>query len=285
MKYDTWPMVTIYTITYNQCAIVQRTIHGLLEQDYPNQLYEVIVLDDGSNDGTLENLYKIVKTYSEKKIKILYRKHTEDYMSSKCWNECIAAASSKTSVFIQVDDIVPRPDLIKQHIKWHSRGENFVVTGAKFEADQETWKLTDCRRNFLSTSGIPVFCDFQAAWGASLSFAKKWTSPIYQLPYDKPFDERMSGWGYQETEFALRMVKNGARVIYDPKAGVFHRKHTYDSENARNLEREKLITIGSQKNIEYLCQKHGMEELPEWEMSGPISDSIIKNVTNLYTLE
>ena len=266
MEQQNVPMkVSVYTITYNQCEIVKKTIAGLFEQDYPQTHYEIIVLDDGSNDDTLTILSDLSKQ-SPVPMRVLSCVHEADYMSAKRWNQCIAACSPQTEVFIQIDDVRLRPDFISQHIKWHIRGNRFLVTGAKFEGLTETWDLSTCQRSHLAEPDGKARQTnfFTAVWGASLSFSRALMKKIYQPPYELPFDERMTGWGFQEVEFAYRLQKAGAKIIYDPAAGVFHQDHIEDFEMIRGLKRTKLVSQGVENNKAYLLGKHTLSELPRW---------------------
>ena len=53
---ETLPRVTVITPAFNRASLLEETILSVLEQDYPN--LEYIVLDDGSEDGTLEVIKK-----------------------------------------------------------------------------------------------------------------------------------------------------------------------------------------------------------------------------------
>lgn len=260
------PFVSVYLITFRQKHILQETLNGLFRQKYPRELYEIIVLDDGSADGTAELLLELANC-SPVSMTTLSVQHEADYLSAKRFNQCIALSSSYTEVFVHIEDVIVRPDLIWQHVKWHLLPASSLVSGAMYEADTISWDLSasDPDRKYLSTDGAPVECDFQAAWAKSLSYTKKMIDLIWKEPYDKPFDERMTGWGYHEVEFALRMKKAGARIVYDPAAGVYHPPHTKSSESYRGLEREILVSEGEEQNIAYLCRKHGLDGLDAWE--------------------
>ena len=264
-KEDRIPFTTVYTITYNQCNAVKLLIADLQSLIYPLEKYEIVVLDDGSDDNTVIKVKNMAKN-SPVEIKVLQCKHEADYLSAKRWNQCVQAANTKTEVFIQVDDVRVRTDFIEQHIKWHLGDENWLVTGAKFEGDIINWDLSKCRRNSLAkqegTASEIFSC--KAIWGASLSYTKRAMKKIYCPPYEKPYDERMIGWGYHEVEFALRMQNAGVRLLYDPSAGVFHKNHVKTVENKRGLERSKIVHEGEKKNIKYILDKHKLEDLPKW---------------------
>ena len=264
-KESSFPKVAVYTITYNQCEIVTKTILGLFAQDYPPDQYEIIVLNDGSGDNTLDALQTLARK-SPVPMLVLDSAHEADYLSAKRWNQCIAAASARSQVLIQIDDVRLRSDLIRQHIKWHQKGPSFLVTGAKYEGPTETWDLSSCRRARLAgpKGEASETTIFTAVWGASMSFSRRLMERVYRPPYDLPYDEQMSGWGFHEVEMAFRMKQAGAQMVYDPAAGVFHEDHSPESEARRRLNREKLVEVGIKNNEHYLLGKHKLTELPRW---------------------
>ena len=59
MKY--LPFFSVVVPTYNQLETLERTVAGLRDQTYPKEKYEIIVVDDGSQDGTLKYLEKCAR--------------------------------------------------------------------------------------------------------------------------------------------------------------------------------------------------------------------------------
>ena len=53
-----WPNISVVICTYNGKHLVKRLLDSILHQDYPQQKLEIICVDGGSADGTLELLTK-----------------------------------------------------------------------------------------------------------------------------------------------------------------------------------------------------------------------------------
>jgi len=51
---DDWPFVSVMVPAHNERAVIERSVRAMLAMDYP--AFEVIVVDDGSQDGTLDAL-------------------------------------------------------------------------------------------------------------------------------------------------------------------------------------------------------------------------------------
>jgi GT2 family glycosyltransferase len=256
--------VTVFTITYRQREKVIQLMEDLARLEYPTSRFEVVVLVDDGHDGTFDAV-SAESTAMPYALTPLLRQHEADYLNAKRWNECIAAADPATEVFVQVDDVRVRPDFLHQHLKWHHE-TGAVVTGAKFEADEETWDLAACRRSHLAgpDGEASTVSAWTAAWGASLSYPRTLVEEVTARPFDMPFDERMTGWGLHEVEMVYRMTLAGADLIYDPAAGVFHQNHTAVSEATRGIDRARAVEEGYRRNEEYVCAKHGLSSLPRW---------------------
>ncbi len=49
-----WPMLSVLVPAYNEGVVIEETLRALAAQDYPAGLYEVVLINDGSKDNTLE---------------------------------------------------------------------------------------------------------------------------------------------------------------------------------------------------------------------------------------
>lgn len=255
------PFVTVYTITYRQPDRVIATVRSLLDQDYPRDRFEVVVLDDGSDDETGARVAAEMHTHSVTTLLVGCR-HERHYMSAARWNRCVAAADPRATVLVQVDDVVARPDLLRRHAAWHADGLMRVVTGAKFEGPEPTYDLATCQRGALALAGgarrrVPA----SAMWGASLGLP---AAACRAMGPEGPYDVTMEGWGFHEVELALRLEQMGAELVYDPACGVLHRDHNDGEEAYRGIDRTTEVAMGAERGLAHLLRKHGLSELPRW---------------------
>src|SRR5438067_1860631 len=107
------PVVSVCVITYRQPAILERTLRDLFAQDYPADRMEIVVLDDGSGDQTVDLVQAAART-APVSVQLILEQHKGDYFSGQRFNRCIQEANPQTDVFVHVEDAFLRPDLVRQ---------------------------------------------------------------------------------------------------------------------------------------------------------------------------
>jgi len=259
------PRVSVITMSYNQRDKLLSLAEDIGRQDYALNLVELVAIDDGSSDSTTDALRSLGDRLPYC-VRALRRERVGDYLSALRWNDAIAHADPETQVFVQVDDVRVRPDFIRRHVAWHGDTQLRLVTGAKFEADEMTWELFSCRRARLAGRGATaaIVQAWTACWGASMSYSRRLVELVSVSEHDRPYDERMTGGGHQEVEFAYRCHLAGAQLIYDPAVGVFHQRHGPVNDAGRGLDHARAKAQSDMRNSAYVLQKHGLDALPRW---------------------
>jgi glycosyltransferase involved in cell wall biosynthesis len=90
------PFFSVIICTYNRANLIARALDSLVSQDFKN--FEVIIIDDGSNDDT----NSVIKTYLDKLI-IKY-KYQKNQGLSYARNEGINLSIGKFITFLDSDD-------------------------------------------------------------------------------------------------------------------------------------------------------------------------------------
>ena len=127
----TKPLVSVIIPTYNRGWIVKEAIDSVLEQDFND--YELIVVDDGSDDNTPA----ILKAYGNK-IMVL---HQPNKGVSAARNRGIAAASGRLIAFLDSDDLW-LPGKLSAQVKFFKGHPEAVINQT-----QEQWIRNGVRVN------------------------------------------------------------------------------------------------------------------------------------------
>lgn len=113
--------VSLVIPTYNKLPRLRLTMASLMSQTYPARDYKIIVVDDGSFDGT-ESFIRRLKLPSE----VRYIR-TENRGRAAARNTGIEATNAGLIIFID-DDLILSPDFISEHVAFQ-KANNCVVHG------------------------------------------------------------------------------------------------------------------------------------------------------------
>lgn len=246
------PFVSVVVPTYNREQILEKCLRALLGQTYPAGRYEVIVIDDGSTDGTRAMVERVSDEHRSREgfspVVYRYRKHTS---ISAARNEGINLARGELVIFLD-SDIVTKPDFIEAHVKAHlhalsgtgrgatsgrDRGERgdagdllqddrvivhgrVVYTTNLDDPTAEKRKLTDISTAFFATTNV--------------SIARRW------LLEAGLFDEDFTEYGWEDLELGKRLKKLGLRVVRSDEPVGYHFKHEFRVENLPAIRRREI---------------------------------------------
>ena len=117
------PYFSVVVPTYNRLGRLRHVVTALEQQVYPSDAYEVIVISDGSTDGTDAYLEAFRSTMRLRWFPQANRG------PAAARNAGIQKADGEFIVFID-DDVVPEPQLLEEHARSHREaGRDVVVVG------------------------------------------------------------------------------------------------------------------------------------------------------------
>jgi len=130
-----YPMVSIIIPAYNEEKVIAKTIESVLEIDYPKK--EIIVVDDGSKDNTLQ----IAKKYERDKVKVL---HKENGGKASALNYAVAFARGEVIAVLDADTIAGKNSL-KEIARIFGDDENVGAVAGNIKVRNKVNWLTWCQ--------------------------------------------------------------------------------------------------------------------------------------------
>ncbi|MDD5331773.1 MAG: glycosyltransferase [Candidatus Nanoarchaeia archaeon] len=104
------PFVSIAVPAYNEESTIEETIYSLLKLDYPKNLFEVIVVNDGSNDKTKEIVENVISREKEFNIVLINQKNSG---KGAGLNNALAKAKGEFFVCLDADSFIT-PDALQK---------------------------------------------------------------------------------------------------------------------------------------------------------------------------
>jgi glycosyltransferase involved in cell wall biosynthesis len=224
--------ISIIITTYNRADKLDKCLKAYNKQTLPRSKYELIVVDDGSNDNTKS----LVKKY--KSVRYIYQKNAGQGIAR---NNGINKANGEVILFGQ-DDIIPSNDFVEQHLKFHMRNPEINIAVLGFTAWHPSLKVNQYMQ--WMTNGSSVFGMFGGHQFAYEKLKNKseadynffYTSNISlkrELLEKYPFDPSFSGYGWEDIELGYRLYKKvGLKIKYNPSAVAYH-DHEMNEEDMR----------------------------------------------------
>ncbi|MDD4353937.1 MAG: glycosyltransferase family 2 protein [Candidatus Nanoarchaeia archaeon] len=151
-------LISIIIPTYNRKDKIERAINSVLKQTYKN--WELIIVDDGSTDGTQESIKRYLKN---KKIKYYYKKNGG---VSSARNFGMKKATGKYIAFLDSDDEflknkleVQLNEMIENNVEF-SICNSIEFTGKKKKIFEEHHNSFIFDQNFFIKNKIPISASF-----------------------------------------------------------------------------------------------------------------------------
>lgn len=239
--------ISVVIPTYNREPILKKCLLALENQRFTDnkvEKYEIVVVDDGSTDGTLEWLYG--QKESLPRVRILEQDHGGPAIAR---NLGVERALGETIIFID-SDLVVTENFLQAHADALFEGERKLGSDRLF-----TYGAVINTCNFENPTSEPYkITDFSAAYFATgnVAIARKW------LIEAGLFDTGFQLYGWEDLELGVRLKKLGLKLIKCPEAVGYHWHPPFALSQIPNLI-DKEIQRGRMGLLFY--QKH-----PTWEV-------------------
>jgi len=246
LSYSDQPLVSIVVPAYNSARYIERTLKSILVQTYEN--LEVIVVDDGSLDSTVERVGNLSR--SDHRIRVICQMHAG---VSVARNRGIKESKGDYLIFLDSDDYL-EPDFVS------------VMTSMIISSDSD---IAYCGYRWVNENGdeirtvVPKKNDLTASDGESVLHSifvgdvSIWTgSAIYRKSFIRSNNLTFvpGAVNGQDTEFIWKAVLVARRIVGTKKvlSNYLIRKNSL----VKNSTISKIHKIGCSRRIGVYLRNH-----------------------------
>ena len=203
--------VSIVLATFEGLRRLQQSLPSLMGQDYPAERFEIIVVVDGSTDGTIDWLETLRPAC------LLTVLRQPNLGQAAAVNSGLRAARGQIALFLD-DDILCEPNLVHEHDEAHRDVEPSLVYGPV---------LVEPGKASVASEWMRGFCDEFFAGLSPQTEGEGWYRCMGQANSSAPRRLLLEAGGMDEqfrrasdVELGHRLARRGLRFRYRPTAVV-----------------------------------------------------------------
>lgn len=213
---EEYPMVSVMVPAHNESIVIRKTVLALLNFDYPEERYEIIVINDNSTDDSAQVLSKLQANYPKRKLIVL---NTDNKLGGKGKSNALNIALSVATgsvIAIYDADNTPAPDALKILVENLMADDKLGAVIGKFRTRNRNASLLT---RFVNIETLAYQCMNQAG---RFFFFKLCTIPGTNFVIRRSIINQMGGWDTkalsEDTEISFRIYRMGYYIKFMPLA-------------------------------------------------------------------
>ena len=212
---NTLPHVTVALCVKNAAASIQEAVKSIIDQDYPHELIELIVVDGFSNDQTTRIISEALQ---ESDVKYTVRYENKGLGEARR----IAAKEAKSEYILWVDgDLILANDYLRKSVGYMQRNPKIGIAAGRFNSmsgsnlistlENLEWITGDYQKRNCSNKSPESVC-------IAGSICR-----IEAINQAGGFDSQITGAG-EDVDLAYKMAKAGWKMDFGVKATLWHKE-------------------------------------------------------------
>lgn len=265
--------IAVILTTYNRADALKAVLDGYLSQNDKN--FELLIADDGSTDETRQ----LIAGYQGGGLQIKHIwQEDQGFRAAKIRNMALAAAEADYIIFSD-GDCIPLPDFIAHHRRMAQR--NWFVSGSRVllsagltdrvlkehttvhEWELKNWLVARVKKDvnrlspllYLPLPDVLRKVAFKNWKGVMTCNLAAWREDLIKI---NGFDEAYSGWGLEDSDIVIRLVRSG---VYRKSARfLLPVLHLWHRENDRSGLRENSERLNDLINSDRVYAPCGVNQ-------------------------
>ncbi len=213
-KLSRYPYISILVPAHNEAKVIVKTVESLLDLDYPNNRYEIIVINDNSSDNSKALLEDMQKRYKDRALKVI---NTDKVTGGKGKSNALNIGYRRSAgdyIVVYDADNTPERDALRYLVAEIENDDELAVVIGKFRTRNRDVNLLTRFINIETLS-------FQ--WMAQ---AGRWqlfnlcTIPGTNFIIRRDVIDKIGGWDInavaEDTELSFRIYAMGYKIKFMP---------------------------------------------------------------------
>lgn len=138
---------------YNDSENLELSLHSLTEQD-SNDLHEIVIVDDGSDDREAENARALVAAAGDSRVRLLRQPINRGAGAAR--NRGLDAASGELCVFFDSDNLAHPGMFGKLAAAWRASGADFVIAASERTIGDRSSQILTAERRTIAIPAGPI---------------------------------------------------------------------------------------------------------------------------------
>lgn len=247
-------MISIIIPTFNKADLLIEMINSIICQTYSD--WELLIIDDGSTDNTIEKIHPFLKDI---RIKYFKRPNNIPKGAQGCRNYGFSIADGKYVCFFDADDLISETCLEERVSFIEDVGTDYAVfPAATFQNEIMDWKP--------SKMGIPTKIDVLTSFLSHYAQFTVWTAIYNKESIRKiQWDEKIKV--YQDLDFSISCILAKLSFKFSTSTSP---NYFYRFEYSDNCISSNQCTPEKFESTMYFFQKI-LNNLPSYEPSKSLS--------------
>jgi len=252
---DKNPLVSVVIPCYNYAEYLPDAVNSVINQTYKN--WEIIIVNDGSEDNTAEVASQLISSNPDRKIKLINQDNSGKPAVSR--NRGIAESNGEYILPLDADDMLI-PGALKMYIDEleNINTDNCVVYAwlKTFGVTSNLWQTREFQLNELLHKTMLPYC--------SMFHRSVW--------------QKLNGYrtnvGYEDWDFWIGAAENGAAFLNIPRVTTLRRETENTSRQETDRKQHELNIAGIIKNHKFSFENEELEWSDNYLINYLISSSI-----------
>ncbi len=239
--------LTIQLCTYRRPHLLARVLEACFEQTVAPDVYEVVLVDDGSGDDTPAVIERM-RALARCGFTVI---HQPNAGLANARNAGLARALGTRIAFID-DDVLPTPVFVAEHLRSDAQHGDVIVRGAVINTvtfdrlPPPMWSPANYSANYFWTSNVSVRHERLDRAGGR-------------------FDADFAEYGWEDIELGMRLRALGTKAVFNKRAVAFHYKPPPQPANVAGVLRQARAQARTAVQLE---RKH-----PHWRVALAVGDT------------